>query len=381
MDEAEMDLRQIRHFLTVADELHFGRAADRLNMTQPPLSMSIRRLEEDLGVQLFHRTTKSVALTTTGIILRRHAAQVLSDFDRLPTIARQAARGELGTLRLSFMSIASFDLLPRLVSQFRQAFPQVQIDLQEATSDVQLEALAEGNIDAGIIIRPSAALHPQICSRTLRQDPLVAAVSDRWAPPSSLASGTLDFRSIADAPLIFFPRPFAPAYYDAVEAHFGDGEPPVLRLLPVDGLHLRREVRAPAERFAGAAKIRDDQRHAPASDALRQLRQGIGHRIRVGMRLRGAAALDPAAKLRLPHQDMLHAVALERALRPFIGALVEVDPDLLLLERPVEQLQNGHLARRGAAEAPGPMSERHGHAACPSACCACPLRTSSRAAS
>lgn len=217
-----MDLRQIRHFLTVADELHFGRAADRLNMTQPPLSMSIRRLEEDLGVQLFHRTTKSVALTTTGAILRRHAVQVVSDFDRLPSIARQAARGALGTLRLSFVSIASFDLLPRLVSRFRQAFPQVQIDLQEATSDVQLDALADGTIDAGIIIRPSAALHPQICSRTLRHDPLVAAVSDRWAPATSLASGTLDFRSIADAPLIFFPRPFAPAYYDAVEAHYAD---------------------------------------------------------------------------------------------------------------------------------------------------------------
>lgn len=217
-----MDLRQIRHFLAVADELHFGRAADRLNMTQPPLSMSIRRLEEDLGVQLFHRTTKSVTLTTVGAILRRHATQVMSDFDQLPTIARQAARGELGTLRLSFVSIASFDLLPRLVSRFRQAFPQVQLDLQEATSDVQLEALMEGRIDAGIIIRPSAALHPRFSSRTLRRDTLLAAVSDRWAPAASLASGTLDFRSIADAPLIFFPRPFAPAYYDAVEAHYAD---------------------------------------------------------------------------------------------------------------------------------------------------------------
>jgi len=138
-----MDLRQIRQFIAVAEELHFGRAAKRLNMTQPPLSMSIRALEETLGVQLFNRTRKSVALTSAGAIWLGHARKVLADAERLPGIAQRAARGQLGQLRLAFVSIASYTLLPDLVCRFRAAFPDVRVELREATSDVQFDALAK----------------------------------------------------------------------------------------------------------------------------------------------------------------------------------------------------------------------------------------------
>ena len=200
-----MDLRQIRQFIAVAEELHFGRAAQRLNMTQPPLSMSIRALEESLGVQLFHRTRKSVALTTAGAIWLDHARQVLTEAERLPAIARRAARGEIGELRLAFVSIASYSLLPKLVRRFRDAFPNVRVDLREATSDMQFEALARGEIDAGIIIRPDEAFRPSLSHRSLPSEPLVA-----------IAAGSVDFERIAEAPLVFFPRHVAPAYYDAV---------------------------------------------------------------------------------------------------------------------------------------------------------------------
>ncbi|WP_300436561.1 LysR family transcriptional regulator [uncultured Mameliella sp.] len=211
-----MDLRQIRQFIAVAEELHFGRAAQRLNMTQPPLSMSIRALEESLGVQLFHRTRKSVALTTAGAIWLDHARQVLTEAERLPAIARRAARGEIGELRLAFVSIASYSLLPKLVRRFRDAFPNVRVDLREATSDMQFEALARGEIDAGIIIRPDEAFRPSLSHRSLPSEPLVAVVPDRWAPPDAIAAGSVDFERIAEAPLVFFPRHVAPAYYDAV---------------------------------------------------------------------------------------------------------------------------------------------------------------------
>ena len=185
-------------------------------MTQPPLSMSIRALEESLGVQLFHRTRKSVSLTTAGAIWLDHARQVLTEAERLPAIARRAARGEMGELRLAFVSIASYSLLPKLVRRFRDAFPDVRVDLREATSDMQFEALARGEIDAGIIIRPDEAFRPSLSHRALPSEPLVAVVPDRWAPPDAIAAGSVDFERIAEAPLVFFPRHVAPAYYDAV---------------------------------------------------------------------------------------------------------------------------------------------------------------------
>lgn len=215
-----MELRHIRQFIAVAEELHFGRAAERLNMTQPPLSMSIRALEESLGVQLFNRTRKRVSLTSAGAIWLEHARRLLADAERLPAIARRAARGELGQLRLAFVSLASTTLLPDLVRRFRASYPQVRVALSEATSDVQFEALSRGEIDAGIIIRPGEEFLPPLALRPLPDEPLIAAVPEAWVPPSATASQSIAFGEIADAPLIFFPRHVAPAYHDVVAEYY-----------------------------------------------------------------------------------------------------------------------------------------------------------------
>jgi DNA-binding transcriptional LysR family regulator len=213
---ADIDLRQIRQFVTLAEELHFGRAAERLHMTQPPLSMAIRALEDALGVQLFHRTRRSVALTPAGEIWLGHARRLLADAERLPSIAQRAARGELGQLRLAFVSIASYALLPDLVCRFRAAFPDVRVELREATSDVQFEALSKGEIDAGIIIRPDEDFRPSVSHRPLPGEPLVAVVPEGWGS----ARQTVSFEEIAEHPLIFFPRQVAPAYYDIVSDYY-----------------------------------------------------------------------------------------------------------------------------------------------------------------
>lgn len=215
-----MDLRQIRQFIAVAEELHFGRAAERLNMTQPPLSMSIRALEETLGVQLFNRTRKSVTLTSAGMIWLGHARKVLADAERLPVIAQRAARGQLGQLRLAFVSIASYTLLPDLVCRFRAAFPDVRVELREATSDVQFEALASGEIDVGIIVHPGEGFGPAFSHHRLPGEPLVAVVPEGYVPSSTIVSKSIAFEQIADAPLIFIPRRIAPAYYDIVADYY-----------------------------------------------------------------------------------------------------------------------------------------------------------------
>lgn len=147
-----MDLRQLRYFVTVAEELHFGRAAARLAMTQPPLSQQIRALEEELGVALFHRTQRSVALTPVGARWLVEVRRVLAEAGALPALAQRLARGEVGSLSLAFVSTADYGILPAMLRHFRDARPDVQVQLREATSDVQIEALLADEIDAGVVI-------------------------------------------------------------------------------------------------------------------------------------------------------------------------------------------------------------------------------------
>lgn len=212
-----MNLRQLRQFLAVADELHFGRAAERLGMTQPPLSQSIQALEEELGVRLFARTRRSVALTTVGAEWQAHARRLVAEADALPDIARRLARGQLGRLRLAFVSTADYSILPLLVARFKAAYPEVEVALQEATSDLQIEALLAGSLDAGLII-PQAGLHVSLDYLPLVREPLVAAVPEDWIRTGRVRprGGVLDLDDVLDAPLIVFPRRIAPDFHDIV---------------------------------------------------------------------------------------------------------------------------------------------------------------------
>lgn len=213
-----MDLRQLRHFVTVADTLHFGRAAELLGMTQPPLSQSIMALERELGAALFLRSKRTVQLTAFGQQWLEHVRPALERIDDLPEIARRLRTGMAGRLRLSFISTADYSVLPKLVQSFSAAFPDVEISLLEATSDVQVEALLSGQVDAGILIPTHPSLPAGLEYLPLLREPLVAAVPDAW-----LDEGRLPVRGnvlLGDdwmaEPLIIFPARVSPAFHDLV---------------------------------------------------------------------------------------------------------------------------------------------------------------------
>jgi DNA-binding transcriptional LysR family regulator len=216
-----IELRQLRYFVAVAEESHFGRAAARLHMTQPPLSQTIQSLEAALGTPLFLRTKRSVALTPAGAALLPEARRILQQAAALPDLAHRAASGESGLLSLSFISTADYSVLPPLLREFRERYPQVQIDLREATTDIQLEDLMQGRIDAGLLIPP---LHDKACVeldyQTVLSEPLVLAAPQGLKSLRGKSATTL--KAVADMPLIIFPRRIAPALHDAILGCFRD---------------------------------------------------------------------------------------------------------------------------------------------------------------
>ena len=213
MKDKPVDLRLWRQFLTLAEELHFGRAAQRLHMTQPPLTQAIAQLECSLGVQLFERTKRSVRLTAAGEALLEPARELLSRAAALPARARAAAAGEVGRLRLAFVSTVGFGPLPGWVRGFRQAHPQVAVELVEATSDVQADLLARGEIDAGFVLHSPGAVPAALESLGLGTEPLVLALPE--AHPLARAR-PLPAAQVLAEPLVLFPRRIAPSLHDAV---------------------------------------------------------------------------------------------------------------------------------------------------------------------
>ena len=214
-----MDIRQLKHFRAVAEALHFGRAAESLGMTQPPLSQSILRLEQELGAPLFVRTKRSVALTPFGAQWLVPVRTALDSVNALPDIARRLRDGEAGRLELSFVSTADYSILPALVRRYAALYPDVEIALIEATSDVQIAALLDGQGQAGIIIPPAeGALPRSLLYRKLVSEPLIAAVPESWLAEKrlSLRAGKLPPEGLIEAPLVIFPRRSAPAFHDLV---------------------------------------------------------------------------------------------------------------------------------------------------------------------
>ena len=218
-----MEVRQLRHFEAVAETLHFGRAAVRLGMTQPPLSQSILALERELGAALFVRTKRSVALTPFGEQWLVHVRAALVGVAALPDIAKRLRDGDAGRLELSFVSTADYSILPDLVRRYASLYPTVEIALTEATSDVQIAALLDGHGHAGIIIPPASGELPEPLSyRRLVSEPLVVAAPESWIDEGRLrlTGGRLAPEAVVGAPLIIFPRRSAPAFYDLVTGYF-----------------------------------------------------------------------------------------------------------------------------------------------------------------
>jgi DNA-binding transcriptional LysR family regulator len=212
-----LELRQLRYFVTVAEELHFGRAAVRLHMTQPPLSQAIAALEDGLGTALFLRNRRTVALTPAGSALLPEARRILSEAALLPDLARRAASGEAGRLALAFITSADYSVLPPFLRRYSERYPGVQLSLQEATSDVQVDELLRGRIDAGLLIPPLPdRARGELDYMKVLDEPLILC-----APTGLLRKkGPVALRNLPPLPLIIFPREISPALHDAILSCF-----------------------------------------------------------------------------------------------------------------------------------------------------------------
>ncbi|NUP06188.1 MAG: LysR family transcriptional regulator [Polyangiaceae bacterium] len=174
-----MEPRLLRSFIAVGEELHFGRAAARLHISQPPLSVQIRTLEDRLGLRLFERDRRHVALTEAGAFLLERARRLLADGERAALEAARIARGEGGVLAVGYTPTATYEVLPRCLRSFRSRRPDVRLELVELRSRLQIEALHEGRIEIGFACGPLNEVG--LVEHTLAEDHFVAALPCRHA--------------------------------------------------------------------------------------------------------------------------------------------------------------------------------------------------------
>jgi len=212
-----IELRSLRQFAAVAEELHFGRAALRLHMTQPPLTQAIRKLEGELGAKLFERSSRSVALTPAGLALLPAARKLLQDAEALAPMTRAAAAGTRGRVRLGFVSTVGYGELPRWLKRFRDAHAEIELNLLEATLDVQLRGFESGEMDAGFIIHAPGALPAGLKALSVAREPMVLALD---ADSPLLARARLRASDAVGLPLVIFPREIAPSLFDALLAFY-----------------------------------------------------------------------------------------------------------------------------------------------------------------
>ena len=210
-----MNLRHLRSFAAVAEDLHFGRAAKKLGISQPPLTQHIQALETELGMRLFDRDRRSVNLTGAGLLLYREARALLDHADRVRRILGAHRSGRAGTLSISCVPSAMFRALPPILAKFRQNFPNVDVVLREAHTATIIEQVVDGLADVGLVWagRPAAPLNAQVVWR----DTFVAAL------PEALPLGKQTQVSLVDLAaesLIILPRRINPRHYDTVIAAF-----------------------------------------------------------------------------------------------------------------------------------------------------------------
>lgn len=207
------ELRHLRAFVAVAEELHFGRAAARLGMAQPPLSQQIQRLEARLGTQLFHRSRRGVSLTPSGSVLVNEARSLLRHAGHVADAVRQAEHGDAGTIRLGFVGSAAHEVIPRLVRRLRQQAPGITIEPDELATTEQVAGLADGSLDVGLVRLPLDA--PDLELLPLLTEPLVVVVSDL----NPLAKRRrLSLPELAEERFVLWARRQNPTFHDAVMA-------------------------------------------------------------------------------------------------------------------------------------------------------------------
>jgi len=205
------DLHVIRSFVAVAEQQSFGRAAESLNLAQPSLSLQIKKLERELGVQLFRRTSRSVELTDAGAALLAEARALLAQARIAIDTAQNAGRGEIGKLTIGFYDSAPLIIVPELLGRFHSRYPKVHLDFVELSTRQQLARLARGEIDIGILRGPVA--DKEIASRCVADEPLLVALPD--AHPLARRK-TIAPSALRDEPFVLIPRSKGSALYDEI---------------------------------------------------------------------------------------------------------------------------------------------------------------------
>ncbi|KVL66371.1 LysR family transcriptional regulator [Burkholderia ubonensis] len=208
-----MELKQLRYFVAVAEELHFGRAAKRLFISQPALSFDIRKFEDALGVQLFARTSKSVALTNAGEMLLGEARRLLLQAAEAERLTVRSASGYAGRLRVGFVHSMLYRGLPDAVRRFEADHPGVEIVLSEMNTQAQVQAIQRGQIDLGYA--HWGHFPPEVDSTPIYAEPFVCCLP---AGHPLARRRQVALAALADEPFILFPRDAAPHYHDLIIA-------------------------------------------------------------------------------------------------------------------------------------------------------------------
>ncbi|MFE6286482.1 LysR family transcriptional regulator [Streptomyces sp. NPDC057877] len=214
MRRPELPHHQLYAFVVLAEELHFGRAAARLGIAQPPLSQQIRRLEAKVGHALFSRDPGRVTLTPAGRELLPAARHALTHLTDGLAAAREVGSGRAGRLRIGFAASLALTVLPGLLRAFRERFPAVELDIQEMTTTPQLAALRDGTIDVGLLREPPPS-DPDLSFETVLTEPFVAVL------PSThplTAQRTVRVEQLADSPFVLLPRAVGPPLHDQITA-------------------------------------------------------------------------------------------------------------------------------------------------------------------
>ncbi|MBD2072110.1 LysR family transcriptional regulator [Leptolyngbya sp. FACHB-671] len=206
-----MELRHLHYFIAVAEELHFSRAAERLHISQPPLSQQIRDLEEELGVKLFERTKRQVHLTEAGNVFLERSYRVLAQLEQAIAATQRIGRGEVGQLAIGFVGSAMYTVLPEILRVFREQFPAVELHLHELTTAQQIQALYDKQVDVGIV--RSAISEPGLSVECFLPESLVLALPETH-PLSTQTQVSLS--TLADELFILFPAKMGPVFYEQI---------------------------------------------------------------------------------------------------------------------------------------------------------------------
>jgi len=206
-----MELRHLRYFVTVAEELHYGQAAKRLNMTQPPLSQQIRQLEEELEVELFRRVGRNIELTDAGRVFLEEAQQTLALAEHAKQNARRAARGEIGKLDVGLVVTAAYSVVPSVLQAYRERCPSVKVILHELTTPEQTQSLRDNKIDIGFLRLP--VFGDDLNIKTVFQEPLIIALPENH-PLAAIE--WISVEMLADEQFILSPPRLRLAWHDQV---------------------------------------------------------------------------------------------------------------------------------------------------------------------